>query len=167
MKTLLSFLNFGPVVLLAVCLCYFNYKSGGFELVKFGLHDSMKMAGRIAVLFAGLVILSGQITAYYSRKPGVIKESISGRYAVLKATAIGTILPGVMAAGPVLKKEWDCGNKMAIIMLLLSASLINWSGLLIKMPFFGVEITMTIYSITFGMVSFVLITIYAIKWFST
>jgi uncharacterized membrane protein YraQ (UPF0718 family) len=144
-----AFLNVGVILLIAIAVCFANYRIGGFQLVQAGLVGGLKMLGGISVLLVALGFLSGQIGAFYSKKPETVRSVISGEKGVIKAAFVGAILPGSMASGPVLRKEWNNGgSKYAILAFLMSATLISWSGLLIRIPFFGERISFIIYGIS-------------------
>ncbi len=143
-----AFWTVGVVIVVALILCGINYKIGGVDLIKSGLASGVKLFGGMIALIVALSFLSGQISAYYKEKPDTIKKIVDGKHGVLKSILAGVIMPGGLAAGPVLKTEWDNGgSKLAIIAFLVSSGLLNWSGVFFRIPLLGGEITSIMYGI--------------------
>ena len=141
MKTLI--INASAMLVVFMVILGLNFHLGGFDLLKKGFSGSAKYFVFLALIVVPLALMAGQINAMYGKNPDTVRKIISGKFGVLKALAIGAFVPGGMSAGPVLQEEWKNGEgcKMAIIVLLMSSGLINWTGILIKLPFLGTKIT--------------------------
>ena len=149
-----AFWTVGVVMIVALILCGINYKVGGMDVIKLGLISGVKLFTGMIALIVALSFLSGQISAYYGEKPDTIKKIVEGKHGVLKSVVAGVIMPGGLAAGPVLKTEWENGgSKLAIIAFLVSSGLLNWSGVFFRIPILGGKITLIMYGIGILVVS--------------
>jgi hypothetical protein len=141
-----AFLNVGLLLIIAIALGIANYRTGGLELFKLGMGKSGKFFLQILPLIGIYALLSGQVEAYYSKKPGAVGSAIEGKNGIVAAAVLGAAIPGGMAAGPILQEEWKTpGNRYAVIAFVLSMLLINWSTAMIRLPFFGEKISIWIY----------------------
>ncbi len=151
-----AFLNIGILIIACILLALINGKIGGFELFKDGINMGLKFLLKITPMIVVFTILAGQIEAFYSKRPDIIKSVIEGNGGIVKAAFIGALIPGGSSVGPILKTEWaNGGNKMAIVAFILAMNLINWNILLFRLPFFGEKITAWIYGIGILIVSLV------------
>ncbi len=156
----LMVINLSVMLVVFVLLVIFNIHLGGGKLAMKGLAGSGKYFAMVMIIVMPLALMAGQISALYGKSPETVRSVISGRMGIYKALAVGTLVPGGMSAGPVFQEEWkrNVSSRFAIIVLLIASGTINWTGVMIKLPFLGPKITSIMLAISVGMmVSMILI----------
>ncbi|MDE1940569.1 MAG: hypothetical protein KGI45_03720 [Patescibacteria group bacterium] len=140
-------LNLGLLITASIYLAWNNHRIGGQPLMIAGIASSGKFLLGIMPIIVVFSLLAGQIATYYRARPAHVREIVSGK-SIVKAAIAGTCTPGGTTIGPVLQQEWqNGGNKLAIMACFLAISLLNWTTLLFRLPFFGARLTAIVFGV--------------------
>lgn len=140
-------INITLLVVAAAYLAWNNKQVGGSELMLKGFVSSGYFFLGIMPIIIVFSLLAGQISTYYKARPAHVREIVSGK-SIVKAAIAGTCSPGGTTIGPVLQEEWqNGGNKYAIVACFLAISMLNWTTLLFRLPFFGGRLTAIVFAV--------------------
>ena len=128
---------------LGVVIVWLTFREGGWQLVGSGMTAGWKLVLKMLPIMLIAFLVIGQAQVLMERHMAEIKVWLSGEKGIFVALLGGALTPSTIALFPIFKELWDQGvGRTAIIMFILSFTLLNWQILIFRVPLLGWGITL-------------------------
>lgn len=128
---------------LGVVVVWLTFREGGWGLVNAGITAGWKLTLKMIPIMLIALFVIGQAQVLMERYMDEIKVWLSGEKGIFVAFLGGVLTPSTIALFPIFKELWDQGvGRTAIVMFILSFTLLNWQILIFRVPLLGWSITL-------------------------
>lgn len=139
----MKFVNELFFLCLGIVIIWLTFREGGWQLVGSGMTAGWKLVLKMLPIMLIALLVVGQAQVLMERHMDEIKVWLSGEKGIFVALLGGALTPSTIALFPIFKELWDQGvGRTAIIMFILSFTLLNWQILIFRVPLLGWSITL-------------------------
>ncbi len=134
-------LNTLPLAVITVVLLWANARSGGWESVSKGLEYGWKMLVRFMPILIFIFLAMGQAQVLIKNHEEAVRSGMSGERGLIASFVAGFLSPGNISGLPIVRVMWDDGfPKRALLIFLVTSTLVNLQTAMMRAPFIGWKI---------------------------
>ncbi len=131
-----------PILIVMAILVISAYRIGGNTLVIKGIGTAGKMFLVYLPILIFMFLMMGQATTIIDTYKSQILVYLGGNKGIFGSLLSAYVMPGSITSMPIVRNLWDAGaNKGALMVFLLSSSLVNWQVALFRQPILGWRLT--------------------------